>query len=302
VLRGRDREVQRRFEQFRLHYSFEAEFCAPAKGNEKGGVEGGVKFVRRNALSPVLAVSDIQEVDDRLVAWMEKDDGRVAAGRSQRVSDLWAIEQPALIPFPRHQFDVGRPAARKVSAYSLVSFKTNLYSVPVEYVGATVMVKCYSERVEIHARSGLVAEHSRSYGKHTTSFSLEHYLPLLAWKTRAFDRAAPVRAARSTWPPAYEMLLRALRDRLGPVEGTRDFIQVLWQLKYHGHDVVHRAVRHAVTHAEPTYAGVLAQIDRVRRAEQPREQITDEKLRRLPQVRVDKGSVAAYDRLRRRSK
>ena len=36
VLRGRDREVTEAFAGFRGQYPFHAEFCKPAKGNEKG--------------------------------------------------------------------------------------------------------------------------------------------------------------------------------------------------------------------------------------------------------------------------
>jgi hypothetical protein len=164
------------------------------------------------------------------------------------------------------------------------------------------MVKCYARRLEIHGRPGLIAEHPRLYGRNETSFLLEHYLPLLAWKTRAFDRAAPVRAAAKEWPPAYHLFLRVLRDRLGQVEGTRTFIQILWQHKYHPLQRVERAVRYALTHAEPTYAVVLAYIDRARRAEEPHEPITEEDLRRLPQVRVDQSDIALYDQLRRGSR
>jgi hypothetical protein len=266
-----------------LHYAFASEFCAPAKGNEKGGVEGGVKYVRRNTLTPILDVADLSEVDRLLEEWMARDDERVVIAPDFTVGVRWQAEAPILIPRPRHAFDAGRPLARKVSAYSLVSFRTNLYSVPVEHVGATVMVKCYAQRLEIHGRNGLVASHERLYGRNETSFQLEHYLPLLAWKTRAFDHAAPVRAAQKDWPPAYDLFLRILRGRLGSVEGTRSFIQLLWLHKYHPADRVHRAVRHALTHTEPSFASVLAHLDGVRRAEQPRETIAAERLQQLPQ-------------------
>ena len=40
VLRGRQREETERFIAFRAHWRFQAEFCMPAAGHEKGGVEG----------------------------------------------------------------------------------------------------------------------------------------------------------------------------------------------------------------------------------------------------------------------
>ena len=45
VLAGRDRVQTEAFGAFRGGYPFGAEFCAPAKGCEKGSVEGGVKYV-----------------------------------------------------------------------------------------------------------------------------------------------------------------------------------------------------------------------------------------------------------------
>ena len=45
VLSGRDRVETEAFEAFRGGYPFRAEFCAPAKGWEKGSVETGVKYV-----------------------------------------------------------------------------------------------------------------------------------------------------------------------------------------------------------------------------------------------------------------
>ena len=56
VLAGRDRAETEAFEAFRGGYPFLAEFCAPAKGWEKGSVETGVKYVRNLVFRPRLAV------------------------------------------------------------------------------------------------------------------------------------------------------------------------------------------------------------------------------------------------------
>ena len=55
VLAGRDRVQTEAFEGFRGAYPFRAEFCAPAKGWEKGSVEGGVKYVRNAQIHGVEA-------------------------------------------------------------------------------------------------------------------------------------------------------------------------------------------------------------------------------------------------------
>ena len=60
ILRGKGRVEQTRFTAFRPHYTFEARFCNPARGQEKGGVEGLVGFARRNFLVPVPEVKVCQ--------------------------------------------------------------------------------------------------------------------------------------------------------------------------------------------------------------------------------------------------
>ena len=53
IVRGYRREETTRFIAFRSHWQYEASFCNPAQGHEKGGVEGEVGRFRRNHLVPV---------------------------------------------------------------------------------------------------------------------------------------------------------------------------------------------------------------------------------------------------------
>jgi len=53
ILRGRQREETERVIAFRSHWGFRSEYCTPARGNEKGGVENELGWYRRNFLVPV---------------------------------------------------------------------------------------------------------------------------------------------------------------------------------------------------------------------------------------------------------
>jgi len=53
ILSGRKRQEQTAFVGFRSHYLFESHFCTPGRGNQKGGVEHGVGFGRRNFMVPI---------------------------------------------------------------------------------------------------------------------------------------------------------------------------------------------------------------------------------------------------------
>jgi len=50
ILRGHRREETERFIAFRSHWQYEAIFCNPGAGHEKGGVEGEGGYFRRNHL------------------------------------------------------------------------------------------------------------------------------------------------------------------------------------------------------------------------------------------------------------
>jgi len=54
MLQGRNRQQQEHFILFRSHYLFECHFCTPGAGHEKGRVEDGVGYVRRNFMTPLL--------------------------------------------------------------------------------------------------------------------------------------------------------------------------------------------------------------------------------------------------------
>ena len=53
ILRGRQRIETDRIIAFRSHWGYQSEYCNPASGNEKGGVEGELGWYRRNCLVPV---------------------------------------------------------------------------------------------------------------------------------------------------------------------------------------------------------------------------------------------------------
>ena len=63
ILRGHQREETERLIAFRSHWGFQTEFCNPARGNEKGGVEGEVGYFRRNHLVPIPQAKNLSGVE-----------------------------------------------------------------------------------------------------------------------------------------------------------------------------------------------------------------------------------------------
>jgi transposase len=174
------------------HYGFDALFCNPAEGHEKGLVEGLVGWARRNILVPVSRVSDFSELNAILAERCRAYGSHRIRGKSASVGEMLREEQSALRPLPLYPFETAKCTSVRANAFSTVRFKTNNYSVPVEYAGHTVGVKGYAEKVEVYADGRLIAAHARCFGKHQSVYKLEHYMPLLERRGRAILNAAPV--------------------------------------------------------------------------------------------------------------
>src|SRR5690606_10075476 len=106
VLKGRERKEQDKFRQFHQYYSFHPEFCNPARGNEKGGVEGIIGYSRRNFLVPIPQVQDFEELNDMLVENCINYQKRKVGERKLIVEELLSEEQEHLLPLPSDEFPV----------------------------------------------------------------------------------------------------------------------------------------------------------------------------------------------------
>ena len=86
ILRGHQRQETERFLGFRSHWGFESDFCNPAQGNEKGGVEGEQGYFRRNHMVPLPEARDL----DHLTNELRKEQRRRAAGHRRECTDDWS--------------------------------------------------------------------------------------------------------------------------------------------------------------------------------------------------------------------
>lgn len=248
VLQGRRRVEQRAFACFRAHYGFGAEFCAPGKGNEKGGVEGAVKYSRHEIMSPIPTVAGRAGLQTHCAAWMERELSRVMRARERTIGEAWLDEVPQLIALPMARFDASMPRTAKVTPRSWISMGTVFYSVPVEWVGREVEVKLDAERVVIRGPGGARVEHARSYVMHAAVLDVDHYLPLLRRKHRSLDHALPLRQFMDQVAGEWRALLAALRRDEGEIAGSQAFVDVLLLCRTYSTEAVRIAVEETLRH------------------------------------------------------
>ena len=185
------RKRTRAFTELQSHYLFEDRFGRPAKGNDKGKVEGMVGYVRRNFLVPIPSFESFTALNAHLERrFLERMDARLR-GHSETIGQRMERDLEALLPLPPVPYDACDRQAGRVSSLSLVRYRTNDYSVPVAYGHRDVLVRGYVDQVVIRCGAEVIASHPRSYERDDFVYDLIHYLPLLEQKIGALDQAAP---------------------------------------------------------------------------------------------------------------
>lgn len=174
------------------HYGFEAVFCNPASGNEKGLVEGLVGYSRRNTCVPVPRVDTMEELNQMFREKCQKYLSHQIRGKESSVDTMLTLEKAKLYLLPGYPFDPCKRVSGRVDRFCTVRFDTNSYSVPAAYCGREVAIKVGPETVSVYYEGQCIARHRRCLERKQSIYALEHYLPLLEKKGRAIFYARPV--------------------------------------------------------------------------------------------------------------
>src|SRR5450631_982920 len=243
ILGDGTRQKTRAFSELQSHYLFAEKFGRPAKGNDKGKVEGLVGYARRNFLVPIPRVASWEELNQRLLEACRERRARRLRGHQETIAERFERDRAAFLPLPTSEYEACDKRVARVSSMSLVRYRTNDYSVSTEYGHRDVLVKGYVHEVVIVCGSQVIARHRRSYQREDMVFNPLHYLALLEQKARALDQAAPLVG----WelPECFDRLRRLLEARLSK-GGKREYVQVLRLLETFYIQEVERAILDAL--------------------------------------------------------
>lgn len=183
------KEDKRLMTEFALHliehYGFEAIFCNPASGNEKGSVENAVGYCRRNYLNGCPVFANTQEANSYLEEQCKetiKNSTHYRSGES--LTDIRNELESKLQPlFPSKMWR--RWVKRQVNHYQLVEVDCHRYSAPEKFVLAYLRVGIGAEIVDLYDGNSLVASHTRQFIVGKDSLFLDHYLGQLCRKPGA---------------------------------------------------------------------------------------------------------------------
>jgi transposase len=227
---------------FARHWGFEITACTPARGNEKGRVENGIGYVKKNLLAG-LELPEFAALQPAAQLWVDTvANVRVHSATHERPIDRFAQERPKLRALATAGFDLGRVLNVRASRQFRVPFEANAYSVPARYAGERLLLKAYPDRVCLYHRDQLVARHPRCFDRHQDIEDPQHARELLAQRKSAREqRLLTQLLALSPRASAYYAGLEA--KRVNPRMHAR---KILALAEMHGAQAVARALDDAL--------------------------------------------------------
>jgi transposase len=237
------RERTRAFTELVSHYLFKDRFGRPGKGNDKGKVEGLVKYARANFMTPIPVAPSYAALNAMLSESCIARQSDRAGRHHETIGERLVADAAALDDLPAAPLEPCEKRAARVSSTALVRYRGNDYSAPTTYGFQEVLVKGFVEEVVILCRGTEIARHARSYGQGVFVYDPLHYLALIEMKPNALDQAAALQG----WdlPEGFQHLRHLLEARMGN-RGKREFIQVLRLMEAAPKEIVAGAVNDAI--------------------------------------------------------
>lgn len=245
VKKGKEREINRRFQAMVSHYLFEADFCNPASGWEKGQVEKNVRDARSTIWQRIPRMHSLDELNQWLEMACVQDwqTRKHPEFHHKTVHNVWLQERSQLMKITA-PFDGFIEQIKPVSSTCLVNFDRNKYSVPASYANRRISLHIYPDTLAFIAEGQKIAEHPRAFQPNhdlpaQVIYQWQHYLLVAQRKPGALRNGAPF----ETLPESFKQLQSQLLQRQG---GDKEMAEILALVLYHDEALVERAIEMAL--------------------------------------------------------
>jgi transposase len=238
---GKDPVFNPKYLDFANHHGFTIAPCAVGKGNEKGRVESGVGYVKKNFLAG-LEIPDFNALNPAVIHWLNTvANVRIHGETAKRPVDRFQQERQCMTQLPPYPYDIATIDQVRACRQFRIAVDGNRYSVPAEYAGAALTLKTYPDRLCIYHQQKLIARHVRSYDRQMDFELPDHPKALLAQRRKARDQKIFMRfLSLSDKADAYYRQLE--QRRMNPAHHIR---QIVALSEIYGAQSVQRAIEDA---------------------------------------------------------
>jgi len=138
--------LNKKFDEFAIHYGFYPGFCKPYRPRTKGKVENMVKYVKNNFLV-LRNFINYEILNDEGREWINDKNNSIHSSLNKIPLEVFnSEEKDKLNPLPEGKYEIYELETRKVLDTATISFGNTYYSVPVSYIGKHVTCKLYYDK------------------------------------------------------------------------------------------------------------------------------------------------------------
>ena len=232
-----------RYLDFAAHYGFQPVACTVKRANEKGRVESGVGYVKKNFLHG-LEIPGFAAVNPAARQWLDTVANVRLHGETRRKPlEHFSQEKPQLKPLAPVPYDCAVVRPSGANGCCRVVLDTNRYTVPPLYASQKLSLKLYPEQLLIYHQEKLIATHVRSYDRHQDIRNPDHLQDLLTQRQKA--RNQHLLLAFLQLSPQAELYARKLHDKR--LHAPHHIQKIVALSEIYGPDKVARALEDAFT-------------------------------------------------------
>lgn len=125
-----------------IHYGFSPKRCRVRRPETKGKVERTIGYLGNNFWPRMDGTRlSLEELNTDVMSWLSHIDVKPLSGFNESRLERFAREKPLLKSLPATEFDARREIPLGVNRESMITYETNRYSVPPEFIGQLLTLK-----------------------------------------------------------------------------------------------------------------------------------------------------------------
>jgi transposase len=276
------------FLDFLCRFAVQPIACTPGSPYEKGKVESGVKYLRRNFI-PLRSFTDLDDVQGQALDWLNSvANVRIHQTTGQRPVDRF--EKVTLRSLPQRLPDTRQTQSLLVHKDFAIRFDGNTYTAPPWTIGKSVIVKADAAFVSLYLNDKRIAVHPRCWERKQRIETPSHRQQVKRLRKKLWhDRQVAALMSLGTVAVDY---LNGLLDAGQPIRKQVKRLLVLKD-KY-GADALVYALTKSMAHKAlgADYVENIVHQEMAPKNDQPPVRLKNEQLNR---IRLNQPSLAEYD-------
>ena len=205
-----EKELNEDLVKMSIYYGFEINVTNAFSGNEKGYVEGSVKYLRNK----IFAENYKFISEEAAIEYMESQ--LIKLNENSQIE-----EEKKHLKIAKPPLELANITSSVVNKYGFIQIENNFYSVPEYLVGRKVTSKIYYNKILVYSDYELICEHKKIDGTKKISADIRHYLKTLSMKPGALKNSYALKS---------NPILRTIYNKYY-IQKPKDFIQIIIENK-----------------------------------------------------------------------